>query len=121
VLPTAKKGSEIDHGYLRASKVATRTVVAGILLVRELRCGRKLVTKVVAELNSDPNIGRAETPRRSMLSMIDGGSITRRPRLSGRLSCSPEKAELDNADVGFALADMASIFDEVHAFERRRR
>jgi hypothetical protein len=32
-----------------------------------------------------------------------------------------EKAELDNADVGFALADMASIFDEAHAFERRRR
>jgi CHAT domain-containing protein len=33
----------------------------------------KLITKVVAELKADPQIGRAEALRRSMMSMIDTG------------------------------------------------
>jgi CHAT domain-containing protein len=34
----------------------------------------KLITKAVAELKSNPKIGRAEALRRSMLSMIDNGN-----------------------------------------------
>jgi CHAT domain-containing protein len=33
----------------------------------------KLITKAIAELKSDPKVGRAEALRRSMLSMIDTG------------------------------------------------
>jgi CHAT domain-containing protein len=33
----------------------------------------KLITKAIAELKTDPKIGRAEALRRSMLSMIDTG------------------------------------------------
>jgi hypothetical protein len=33
----------------------------------------KLITKAVAELKADPQIGRAEALRRSMLSIIDAG------------------------------------------------
>ena len=33
----------------------------------------KLITRAFAELKTDPNIGRADALRRSMLSMIDSG------------------------------------------------
>jgi hypothetical protein len=55
-----------------------------------------LITNAVAELKSDPEIGRAEALRRSMLSMIDTGKVTTRVLPTGRRSYASAKVERDD-------------------------
>jgi hypothetical protein len=45
----------------------------GVALVREPDAAVKLTTKAFAELKSDPEIGRAEALRRSMVQLISNG------------------------------------------------
>jgi CHAT domain-containing protein len=71
--PTATPGAEALSGLARAFFYAG----ARSLLVSHWEVSSestvKLITKAVAELKSDPKIGRAEALRRSMLSMITSG------------------------------------------------